>query len=554
MLENFKIEILYKADGKKYHSKEVETEHYTLVSETGASDSRLKIDIKPKAEIELLNFAIIYSLDYLSECKIFANGFQSWTECKEYDKNEIMNGLSTVTSALKFLQADKYGDYTFKEYMPFEGAFHGYTYAYLRRGKTIELYGSLNERTGYTIFNFDVGADENLFYIEKEVEGLVIKEKYSLIDMVKYMGSYDEVFDRYFTDLKLKKPRFTHKTGYTSWYNYYANINEQIIERDLKALSAAKLDIFQIDDGWQTAVGDWLSVDAVKFPKGMKYIADSIHQAGMQAGLWLAPFSVGVKSELVKQHPDWLMKNKKGKPYKAGLNWGGFYALDFYKEEVRSYLKKVFDTVLKDWGYDMVKLDFLYCVGIYPQNGKTRASVMFDAMEFLRECIGEKMFLGCGVPLAPAFGNCDFCRIGPDMGLRWGSMLPGTMSNREIVSTSHAVGNAIFRRGLDGRAFVNDPDVFLLRENNIKMDIGKRKLLATINRLFGNLLFISDNVEEYTNEQKQIFDETMSGKECKVTDAEFIDKNIVRVKYVEEGKEKSFAFNIKNGKLTEGQI
>ena len=43
-------------------------------------------------------------------------------------------------------------------------------------------------------------------------------------------------------------------------------------EDDLEALSKvdADIDIFQIDDGFQTATGDWLSVDPVKFPNGMK--------------------------------------------------------------------------------------------------------------------------------------------------------------------------------------------------------------------------------------------------------------------------------------------
>lgn len=50
--------------------------------------------------------------------------------------------------------------------------------------------------------------------------------------------------------------------------------------RDLEAFDAVKekVDVFQIDDGYQTAVGDWLSVDKVKFPSGMKAVAGAIHQ------------------------------------------------------------------------------------------------------------------------------------------------------------------------------------------------------------------------------------------------------------------------------------
>ena len=99
------------------------------------------------------------------------------------------------------------------------------------------------------------------------------------------------------------------------------------------------------------------------------------------------------------------MKNKNGKIPFASHNWGGFYALDIYNKEVRQYLKEVFDTVLNVWGYDMVKLDFLYACCIIPFNGKSRGEIMCDAMDLIRELCGDKLILGCGVPLAPAFGQ-----------------------------------------------------------------------------------------------------------------------------------------------------
>ena len=111
----------------------------------------------------------------------------------------------------------------------------------------------------------------------------------------------------------------------------------------------------------------------------------------------------------------------------------------------------------------MVKLDFLYAACILPIHNKTRGEIMCDAMDLIRECCGDKLVLGCGVPLMPAFGKVDFCRIGADAGLDWRRHL---YINREAVSTCHTVNNSIFRRHLDGRAFMNDPDVFLLRESN----------------------------------------------------------------------------------------
>lgn len=117
----------------------------------------------------------------------------------------------------------------------------------------------------------------------------------------------------------------SHLAGYTSWYNYYQNINEEIILRDLEGLERAgeSANIFQIDDGYETKVGDW-DIDATKFPNGLKPIVDRIHEKGLKAGLWLAPFAVQFGANLVKEHPDWFIRNKRGRKVISGIAWGGF--------------------------------------------------------------------------------------------------------------------------------------------------------------------------------------------------------------------------------------
>lgn len=99
------------------------------------------------------------------------------------------------------------------------------------------------------------------------------------------------------------------------------------------------IDIFQIDDGYQSATGDWLSIDNKKFPNGMKSVADKIHSKGMLAGLWLAPFGAEFTSKTATQHHDWLIRKKNGHPVTCGINWGGFYALDIEVPEVKNYIK-----------------------------------------------------------------------------------------------------------------------------------------------------------------------------------------------------------------------
>ena len=103
---------------------------------------------------------------------------------------------------------------------------------------------------------------------------------------------------------------------------------------------------------------------------------------------------------------------------------------------------------------------------------------MIRAMDFLRELCGDKLILGCGVPLAAAFGRVDYCRIGCDVGLSWNDNWLMQRIHRERVSTKQSISNTVFRRQLNGRAWLNDPDVFFLREENLRLSGEQKRLLA----------------------------------------------------------------------------
>ncbi len=204
-------------------------------------------------------------------------------------------------------------------------------------------------------------------------------------------------------------------------------------------------------------------------------------------------------SRIWREHPDWLLQ-VDGKPWYAGVNWGGFYSLDIDNPQVVAYLERVFHRVLTEWGYDLVKLDFLYAVAPVGNERETRAGRMRRAMELLRRLCGDKLILGCGVPLMPAFGLVDYCRIGCDVGLDWDGSRLMQLTHRERVSTRQAIGNAIFRRQLNGRAWLSDPDVFFLRDENLQFSPEQKRTLATVNSLFGGVLLHSDDMSKWSPE------------------------------------------------------
>jgi len=429
---------------------------------------------------------------------VFLNGYQSWTDSREFDSQTRLRPPSRLLKPLLAKhRLNRYGDYDFVQYPAKLGQFHGYSYGYIRTAnQTFRLLGSLDERSGFTVIKADMFAAS--LSVEKDLAGLPLVRSASLLKLYIAEGTYDHVFDGYFAALAVEPPKVAPATGWTSWYNYYQNISEDIILGNLKSFASRSIpiDIFQIDDGFQTAVGDWLSIQP-KFPNGMAVVAKAIREAGYTPGLWLAPFVCETKSKLFAEHQDWIVRDAQGQLVDAGGNWSGFYCLNLELPAVRDYLRLVFRTVLDDWGFQLVKLDFLYAACIQPHSGKTRGQLMCEAMDFLRELVGDRKILGCGVPLWPSFGKVDYCRIGTDVDLQWDNGLHRLVAHRERPSTVNSIENAIGRRHLDRRAFVNDPDVFLLRHDNIKLNKTQQHTLFAINALFGNLLFTSDDLEKY---------------------------------------------------------
>lgn len=543
----------YSLAGAVYETVGYSGPHFSVI--TVNDESGVKLTLIPSRPITLISASLEFWHEYEKNEKFFVNGYQSWTTSGEMSAEDIYRGTTPLAGVTKYTKdmAITSGDYAFTRYEPRPGFFHSFTYTYLRRGDEFELFGSLSERNGYTVFYSDM--EKHIFSVEKDVEGLTISEPYEMFDIVRVVGGYDEVFDKYFAAMSLSaKKHIDRLTGYTSWYNYFQKIDENIILRDLKGLSRAResVNIFQIDDGYEPFVGDWLDYNGKDFPNGMKTIADAVHREGYLAGIWLAPFNVQRgKSRILKEHPDWLIRNPDGKPQLGCVAWGGAYTLDIYNSEVREHLKKVFDTVLNDWGYDMVKLDFLYSQCRTPRDNKTRGTIMCEAMDFLRECVGDKLILGCGVPLGPAFGVVDACRISCDVDLSYGGKFYNSMSiNNELPSAQNAINNSMFRRHLNGRAFLNDPDVFFLRDHNLTFTWEQKLLLAKINNLFGRVLFVSDDAGEYSEAELEVLKETFRESDAKILDVKCIgaraDGNY-EIKFIENGEEKLLYFNLFTG-------
>lgn len=530
MFKLINVKFAYRTDGKGYSVSTAESVSNSRISlEIKENTETFTASVRTRSEIEIAKLSAEFEYDFSRSDRIFLNGYQSWTDSIEHDFRGKVRGIGHIPDivAEKYSFA-AYGDYTFAKYNRRRGHIHGFSYGYVKHEDGVfDFIGSLGEDNGFTLIKAD--TEKNTVTVEKDCSGLHINDSYEGISLYIGSGCEKDVFDGYFAWLGIaptgEKPVF----GYTSWYRHYQDINEKCISNDLEGIknSGYDADIFQIDDGYQTAVGDWLSIDMSKFPNGLRPVSDMIKEAGMTAGLWLAPFVCEEKSDIFRDKKDWLVKDKNGEPVRAGCNWSGQYALDIYNEEFRAYLKEVFGTVTEEWGFGLLKLDFLYAACLIPRPDKTRGMIMADGMELLRECAGTAKILGCGVPLASAFGKVEYCRIGTDVTPEWDGKSYMQLTHRERPSTRNSILNSVFRRQLNGRAFINDPDVFMLRGTDTTMSTEQRRCLAEINALCGGVLFTSDDMGEYGDEQKKLSEDMMALKGAKVLSAELDGNELI---------------------------
>ncbi len=304
--------------------------------------------------------------------------------------------------------------------------------------------------------------------------------------------------------------------GWCSWYHYFHAITEDALRANLKTLEAMRsefpINVFQLDDGFQSALGDWDTTNA-KFPSGLKQIAGEIRAAGFKAGIWTAPFLAARDSRLMSEHPDWfIMHAESGEPVRAGhnANWTTSddkfaYALDPSNPAFRAHLRHLFEKLTRDFGYSYLKLDFLYAAAAPGRRHDpclTRGETLRHGLEAIRAGAGDDAFiLGCGCPLGQAVGIVDGMRIGPDVSPYWGS----TASGAGDPSTVYALDAIIARSFMHRRLWLNDPDCLMLRARKTRLTTDERATLAATIVASGGMLLISDDMSLLDAEAGKLF-------------------------------------------------
>ena len=332
-----------------------------------------------------------------------------------------------------------------------------------------------------------------------------------LEELILMKGATKEVFEDYAVrSVNMLETPLTlanrSPVGWCSWYELYGEVKESDILRNVELLASHPelgVEYVQLDDGYQAAIGDWLTCNQ-KFPHGLKAVAEHIQAHGFRAGIWVAPFLAGHSSKLYKDHPEWLVKNAggTGNVFHFNPNWhedSYTYAIDLTHPGVQKWLRDTFKT-LREYGFAYFKLDYLIAGirdGLRYNNDVSRVEAYRMGLRVIREAVGPDGFiLGCGAPLAPSLGFLDGMRVSNDVADRWG---PNALENifacgEGVPCTQLALLSNCSRNFLHGIWWLNDPDCIVARSSNTGLTPAEVTTQVTLFGMTGGLIVLSDDL------------------------------------------------------------
>ncbi|HET6929476.1 MAG TPA: alpha-galactosidase [Candidatus Acidoferrum sp.] len=168
----------------------------------------------------------------------------------------------------------------------------------------------------------------------------------------------------------LEKPRNNDENYAVSWcgWGYEFGVTPKQMLDTIPKLKELGIHWATLDDGWFNNYGDWQPNSAAFVGNAIPDMVKQFHDQGLKMQVWWLPLGVEdghfgyggrkyVVSEVVKQHPDWLILDKDGKPARMARNLA---TLCPAVPGVQEYYKGVTERFIRDWGFDGHKLDNIW--------------------------------------------------------------------------------------------------------------------------------------------------------------------------------------------------
>jgi len=168
----------------------------------------------------------------------------------------------------------------------------------------------------------------------------------------------------------LAKPANNNENYAVSWcgWGYEFGVTPKQMLDTIPKLKELGIHWATLDDGWFTNYGDWQPTNTAFPGDTMQKMVSDFHAQGMKLQIWWLPLAVEdghygyggrkyVVSDVLKEHPEWLILDKNGRPARMARNLA---TLCPAVPEVRAYYKRLTERFIRDWGFDGHKLDNVY--------------------------------------------------------------------------------------------------------------------------------------------------------------------------------------------------
>ena len=474
---------------------------------------------KGNKQIKILSIEIIFDIsDIVTEnTRIFQNGYQSWSPTGSVTINSCQRYSTSFPILKTFIdQGTNLHNDNGSKYWQQNNVLISNMFTILNNNRLSEhpvLFGFDNVSVAMGEFIYmknDKNDDIHSEIIAYLNYGNILEPLNSLITPTLLIIKEDNCLER-FTEIVKNKFNIKIKeipVGWCSWYSFDINITETNMIDNIQKLknNPLKLDVkyIQLDDGYYKSVGDWLDCNN-KFPNHLKHIVNLIHENGMNAGIWIAPFLVGPESKIYKKHKDWLLRDKKNNLIVATYNpvWKNdstTYALDGTNPKVQEHLFNIF-FILRNIGFNYFKLDFLAAGNIQASNHynkhMTRTEAYCEGLRAIRKGAGDNAFiLGCGALIGASIGLVDGMRVSPDTADSWSPYFLHSYfaDGAGLPSTSYALQSNISRQFMNKKWWINDPDVLILRDHSTSLTEEEIKTKISIIGMLGGSMFFSDEL------------------------------------------------------------
>lgn len=144
-----------------------------------------------------------------------------------------------------------------------------------------------------------------------------------------------------------------------TWEATYFDHDLGRLTRLADAAAEVGVERFVLDDGWFTGrrhdragLGDW-TVDTEVWPDGLHPLIDHVHDRGMDFGLWVEPEMVNIDSDLVRAHPDWVLRGRAEHPD----TWRHQQVLDLQVPEAYAHVRDALVALLDEYDIAFLKWD-----------------------------------------------------------------------------------------------------------------------------------------------------------------------------------------------------